>query len=230
MNNALLVLGVGISLWGGAIGLVIGLHRRSGVPYALLTVGAITGIGSLLVQVIVLQTIDRALLNILPLGALVAGLAAGFCEEIARFLGYHYLAPAAVTRGQALMIGAGHGLVVTLYTALMAVGLGLSLLGTDTARPDDPAALVSGALAEALNGLLPLLMHLALSWLVLQAFLRGQWFWLFGAIFFHTVAEIMAALLGPADAWSVVIWRLIVALFSLMIITRLRFTPPELEE
>ncbi|MBI5960881.1 MAG: hypothetical protein HY866_19235 [Chloroflexi bacterium] len=221
----LLVLGVAISLLCGAAGLVIGLHRRGAVPYALLTVGAITGILSLVVQVALLQVADRALLNILPIGALAVGIAAGFSEEPARFLGYHYLAPAAVTRGQALMIGAGHGLIETLYTALIAFGLGLSLLGYETTHPDDPAALVSGALAESLNGLLPVVMHMALSWIVLQVFLRGELFWLFGAIFFHAVIEIMAALLGSADDWMVVIFRLIVALVSLMVIVRLRDRP-----
>lgn len=206
------------------VGLAAGLHRRFHVPYALLTVGAITYILSLLAQALVLQLVDRALLGILPIGALALGVAAGFTEETGRLLGYQFLAPGAVTRPQALMIGAGHGAIEALYTALVSVGIGGSLIGSGAERPDDLAALLGGGLAEALNGLLPLIMHLALSWIVLQVFLRGQLYWLFLAIFCHVVIEIMAALLGPGDAWAVVGWRALVALFSLAVIARLR--PP----
>jgi uncharacterized membrane protein YhfC len=220
----LLVLGVGLSLVVSLIGLAAGLHRRFQVPYALLTVGAITYILALVTQAALLQLVDRALLGILPIGALALGVAAGFTEETGRLLGYHYLAPGAVTRPQALMIGVGHGAVQVLYTALVSMGIGLSLLGYSAERPDDLAALLSGGVAEALNGLLPVIMHLALSWVVLQVFLRGQLSWLFLAIFGHAVIEIMATLLGPSDAWAVVVWRTLVALLSLGIIARLR--PP----
>ncbi len=221
----IIVLLVGVALLGGVLIIVTGLHRRFAVPYALLTVGIITYVLSLIGQVAVLQLIDRTLLGILPVGALALGITAGFSEETVRLLGYQYLAPGAVTKAQALMIGAGHGLSETIYTALVAAALGLSLLGYSTNRPDDLAAVLSGALAEALNGLLPIVMHMALSWIVLQVFLRGALYWLFIAIFAHAVAEIMAALLGPNDAWAVVVWRALVAVLSLIVI--LRLAPPD---
>lgn len=220
----IIILLVGMALLSGVLIVVTTLHRRSSVPYALLTVGIITYVLSLIVQVALLQVIDRALLSILPVGALALGLTAGFSEETARLLGYQYLARGAVTRAQALMIGAGHGLSETVYTALVAAGLGLSLMGYGTTRPDDLAALASGALAEACNGLLPIVMHMALSWIVLQVFLRGELYWLFVAIFAHAVTEIMAALLGPSDAWTLVAWRALVAAIGLIVIFRL--APP----
>ena len=223
----LLILLVGISLLGTAGALAVWLHRRFGLPYALLTVGILTFIGALMVQALLLALVDRALLSILPVGALTLGLLAGFAEETARVLGYQFLARGAVTRPQALMIGLGHGFVGTIYTGALAFGLGFSLLGYGTERPDDLGALLSGAVAEALNGTLPLAMHMALSWIVLQVFLRGQIGWLFAAIFLHAVAEIMAALLGPADAWPVAAWRGLVALASLLIILRLRPPAPD---
>ncbi|HEX3050027.1 MAG TPA: hypothetical protein VHP83_05175, partial [Aggregatilineaceae bacterium] len=70
--------------------------------------------------------------------------------------------------------------------------------------------------------LLPIAMHMALSWLVLQVFLRGQIYWLFLAIFFHSLVEITAVLLGPNDTWQVVIWRALVALISLLILAWVR--------
>ncbi|HEX3052492.1 MAG TPA: YhfC family glutamic-type intramembrane protease, partial [Aggregatilineaceae bacterium] len=177
--------------------LAIRLHRHNALPYALLTVGIITYIVALLVQVLLLRALRSPLLAILPVGALTVGLLAGFTEELARFFGYQYLARSAETKPQALMIGLGHGFSETIYTGLLALGLGISLLGYGAERPDDLGALLSGAVAEAAHGLLPIAMHMALSWLVLQVFLRGQIYWLFLAIFFHSLVEITAVLLGP---------------------------------
>ena len=218
----MLVLLTGVGLLVGAGGIVRMLHGRYGVPYALLTVGVITSVGALIVQVLVLRGLDHALLGILPIGALAIGLAAGFTDEFARLLGYQYLAPGAVTRPQALMIGAGHGFTETIYTGLIAITLGLALMTQSTAPPTDRLAALSAAIAEALNGLLPIIMHMALSWLVLQVFLRGQLYWVFVAIFAHAVVEIMATLLGPSDTWPVVVWRVLIAVLSLIVIARVR--------
>ena len=223
--TGLIVILTGLLLLGSTAALVMGLHRSLGVPYALLSVGAITAIGSLIAQIAALQIIDRALLGILPVGAFVLGITAGFSEEWARFLGFQYLAPAATTRAQALMIGAGHGLVETVYTALIAISLGLSVLASNPASDQTALDDVSRASAQALNSLLPVILHMALSWLVLQTFLRSELYWVFIAIFAHAVAEIMAALLGPNDAWIVVGWRSIVALAALLLIRRLHGPP-----
>jgi uncharacterized membrane protein YhfC len=151
-------------------------------------------------------------------------MAAGFSEEIARALGYQWLARGAVSRPQALMIGAGHGLVPLLYTALIALNVGLAALaGANDTAPTPALTDTSRTLAEAFNSLLPVLMHMALSWLVLQVFLRGEIGWLFVAIFAHATVEIGANLFGPPHSWGVVIWRGLVALGSLAL---LRTLPP----
>lgn len=209
----------GVGLLGGAIGLVAWLHWRYGVPYALLTVGTITYLAALLVQLAAVQVLDRALLGILPVGALLLGIVAGFSEETARAFGYQWLAPGAISRPQALMIGAGHGLTPAIYTALVALNVGLSALAEGTGQGLALTS-VSRTVAEALNSLLPVLMHMALSWLVLQAFLQGQVGWVFAAIFLHAVVEISATLLGPPQSWGVVGWRGLVALGSIGLIRR----------
>ena len=214
------LMGGGLLAWTAA--LAAWLHRRFGVPYPLLTVGIVTYIVALGIQAALLGVVDRALLGILPVGALAMGVLAGFSEETLRALGYQMLTPGAVTRPQALMIGAGHGLTGTVYTALIAISVGLSALSGNAAGEAAPLSLVSRTWAEALNGALPVLMHMALSWLVLQAFLRGELYWLFVAIFIHATVEIMATLLGPNDAWSVVAWRALVALASVAAIVRVR--------
>jgi uncharacterized membrane protein YhfC len=217
----IIILLVGLALLAAAAVITIYLHRRFDQPYALLSVGILTYILALIAQYVLLGILDRALLGILPVGALAVGLLAGFTEEFARLFGFQVLARSTTTRPQALMIGAGHGFTLTIYAAILAVGLGVSLLGYGSDRPDDFGTLLSGALAEALNGILPVVMHMALSWIVLQVFLRGQLYWLFLAIFVHAVAEIMAILLGPDHAWMVVIWRMMIALISLIVIIRL---------
>ncbi len=221
MIYGIVIVLAGFGLLAAAWSLVGWLHRRFRVPYALLTVGVMTYIGALMAQVLVLQLLDRALLGILPVGALAFGIVAGFGEEIARFLGFQFLARSTTTRPQALMIGAGHGLTSVIYTALIAFGVGLSLIADGPDTVDDVGAVVSRTLAEAANSLLPVVMHMALSWLVLQVFLRGQLYWLFWAIFAHAVAEMTATLIGPGDSWAVVAWRAVVALVSLGVIFRL---------
>ena len=218
----LILIAVGLIVGGVAARLAIWLHRRWGLPYALLTVGMITYLVALFVQVTVLQMLGGSLLDVLEIRALTAGLLAAFTEEIARLFGFSVLARAVETRPQAMMVGLGHGLVHALYMALLAIGLGISLLGYGTERPDDLVALLAGAVAESLNGLLPLALHMTLSWMVLQVFLREAWGWLFLAIFLHAVSAITAGLLGPSDAWAVVGWWAIVALASVVLLIRLQ--------
>ncbi len=222
---ATLLTGAGLLI--AALVLITWLHRRYGVPYALLTVGMITYLGALLVQLLVVRAFDQGTQSILPLGVLALGVVASFSEETARALGYQWLAPGAVSRPQALMIGAGHGLTPALYTALIALNVGLSALAGANGGHDLTLADMSRTLAEALNSLLPVTMHMALSWLVLQAFLRGQVGWIFVAIFARAVVEITAVLLGPPTAWGVVIWRGMVALAALALIRTL--APPVTE-
>ncbi len=73
-----------------------------------------------------------------------------------------------------------------------------------------------------MGGALPLIMHMALSWLVLQVFLRGQIGWLFVAVVFHAASESMIVLLSPDATWAVAGWCALVALLSLGVIGAVR--------
>lgn len=222
------ILLVGSALPGAVSAIATALHRRYALPYALLTVGIITYSGAWFARVALLQVWDRALLGILPVGALLTGITVGFTEEIARLLGFQVLARSTVTRPQALMIGLGHALPWAIYTALIVTGTGLSMIGGAPDEPDDLTVMLSDALAGSLNALLPVIMHMALSWLVLQVFLRGELYWLFVAIFLHTTVAIMARLLGSSESWAVAGWYALVALLSLGPIFRLRGPAGEL--
>ncbi|HML21304.1 MAG TPA: hypothetical protein PKD09_06640 [Aggregatilinea sp.] len=215
---------VGAALLTGVFGLAVRLHRRHALPYALLSVGILTGMGALIVQTVLIRGLDRGLMGVLSIGALAIGLSVGVTHEIARLFGYQYLARSTVTKPQAMMIGLGHGLVQPVYNGLVAIGMGLSMIGGGGDRPDDPASLLSGAGADALNSFLPIFMHMALGWIVLQVFLRGEIGWLFAAIFLHSVVEMMAALIGTDASWLLAAWWLLVALTSAIILARLR--PP----
>ncbi|NDJ77433.1 MAG: YhfC family intramembrane metalloprotease [Chloroflexi bacterium] len=228
----MVVYGVILLLMGGSLVLSVvytarWLHRRFDIPYALLTVGIITYTVALVVQFVLIQFVDRALLGILAINALLVGLAAGFVEETTRLFGYQYLARSTVTKPQALMVGLGHALSDVMYPGLLAIGIALRMF-TDAGSTADAGGKFSTAAAEALSGMLLIPMHLALSWLVLQVFLRGEVYWLFVAVFLHTTAEIMAVLIDPDSAWLLTLWRALMALFSLGVLLRLE--PPRLKE
>ncbi len=219
----ILTLLLGASLLCALAWLAATLARRARLPRALLLVGILTATGAQIVQIVLLRGAEGPLLTILPIRALALGLGAGVVQETARALGYGFLARGAVTKPQATLIGLGHGLVEPAYTGLLVLALGLSLVGAGADRPDDPAGLLSGALADVLASLLPIVMHMALSWVVLQVFLRGEIGWLFAAIFAHSLVELGAAsLAGPGAAWPLVAWRAVVALASAVVLARLR--------
>lgn len=227
MVYGILLLVVGAGLLAASVAVARAIHRRWGTPYALLTVGIITYTAALVVQYVALQALGGGMMNILAIRAVALGALAGFSEEIARLLGYQYLARSAVTRAQALMVGLGHGAVETIYTGIVGLGLGVSMLGYGAAPPDDPGALIGGALAELVGGVLVLALHMALSWLVLQVFLRGEIGWLFGAIALHAASEIMIVLLGPDAGWAATLWRAIVAVIGIAIMIGVRQPVPQ---
>ncbi len=227
MVYGILLLVVGAGLLVASVAIARAIHRRWDTSYALLTVGVITYTVALIVQYVVLEALGGGLMNILATRAVILGALAGFSEEIARLLGFQYLARGAVTRAHALMIGLGHGIVETFYTGIVGLGLGVSMLGYGAAPPEDPGALIGGALAELVGGVLVLALHMALSWLVLQVFLRGQIGWLFVAIGLHAASEIMIVLLGPDAGWAAALWRGAIALISMGIILYVRQPIPQ---
>jgi uncharacterized membrane protein YhfC len=119
------------------------------------------------------------------INAVILGLAAGLCEEGARWFAYRFIVPEARSWPQGLMLGAGHGGA----EAMILGGLAGYVL---------VHSLVAGA-APTGHSLLPLLGtverifvladHLALSVLVLQVFVRGRGRWLFIAVVWHGLLD-----------------------------------------
>ncbi|MCI0709646.1 MAG: hypothetical protein L0154_05720 [Chloroflexi bacterium] len=154
------------------------LYRRYGVPVALMSVGAITFVGAFIAQTILLTLLPAGLLSVPLVGGVAVGLIAGFTEIVTVSIGFQYLAKSTVTRPQGVMIGVGHALLPMLFVALT---LTLTMLGqiSEGSIGDSADAEI---IAEPIVNLAPLAMHVSVSWLVLQTFLRNEAKWLFYGI------------------------------------------------
>jgi uncharacterized membrane protein YhfC len=176
------------------------LARRLGAPWPLFGVGAITFIGSQVVHLPLLQGLTRlfratgspvSVEHTLLFNAIVLGLAAGLCEEGARWLGYRFLVPNARRWRDALMLGAGHGGAEAIALGTLVVVTGLRTLTMATVPHGEPSLL------GALERVFALCSHLAMSVLVLQAFLRRTWLWLAAAIVWHALLDGSTVYFGP---------------------------------
>jgi uncharacterized membrane protein YhfC len=165
------------------------LARRFGSRWSLFGWGAVTFVGSQIVHLPLLQGLTLALRDVailqthaLVANTLILGVAAGVCEEGARYVAYRFLVPGARTWSDALMLGAGHG-------GMEAILLG-GLSGVTALRLGDAGA-AAGALVllGAVERVWALVDHLALSVMVLQVFVRGSVRWLLLAIVWHAVLD-----------------------------------------
>jgi len=210
------------------VGLAVGLRRRWGLPWMLVIAGAVTFVGSQVVH-LPLNAGISALFRFevlppisvawqLPFNAIVGGLTAGICEEVARYLVMRFWAKECRTWRQALVLGTGHGGIESLLTGLL---VGVTLANMVVLRSAGPASLglegeQAAALAQAVEAFwetpwyMPLLaaferlmamtLHLALSVTVMRIFRTGR-LWLLGAaILWHTAVN--AAALYAQGTWG----------------------------
>lgn len=230
------------------------IRRRTGAPWRLFFIGAVTFIASqvlhipfnFVVQRSGLLPSDTTLMTNLLVYAAFLGLSAGVFEETARYLTYRFWAKDARSWSRGLMLGAGHGgIEAILVGALAAVNFValLAAVNNETAMnalPADQRSMVTSALAQimdapagtlllgAVERVFAIAAHLAMSLLVLQVFLRRNIAWLFASIGFHTllnmVAVIAASRLNPFATEGIIG---LFALLALFIIFRLRTPEPE---
>lgn len=230
------------------------IRRRTGAPWRLFFIGAVTFIASqvlhipfnFVVQRSGLLPSDTTLMTNLLVYAAFLGLSAGVFEETARYLTYRFWAKDARSWSRGLMLGAGHGgIEAILVGALAAVNFValLAAVNNETAMnalPADQRSMVTSALAQimdapagtlllgAVERVFAIAAHLAMSLLVLQVFLRRNIAWLFASIGFHTllnmVAVVAAVRLSPFATEGIIG---LFALLALVIIFRLRTPEPE---
>jgi len=243
------------------LALGVWLARRLGTPWRLFFVGAGTFVLSQVVHIPLNLAIDRLVrAGLVPtpppayqllFSAVVLGLSAGLCEEVARYLVYRFWIKDARHWRPALMFGAGHGGVeailfggLALWGALNIIVLSQTDL-TTLGMPADQLAAVKEQLALALSypwwypllgtveRIFALATHVALAVLVLQAFKRRNLAWLLAAILWHAavdgVAVYLVGALGPGAGplWAEAALALF-ALAALGVIWALRepYAPP----
>lgn len=145
----------------------------------------------------------------LPFNAVFLGLSAGLFEELARAAAYRWWASDARSWRKGVLLGAGHGGIEAIILGglvLVAFANMLILRTPDAARlvPPEQMELVQQQVAAywsapwgitllgAVERAFTLVVHIALSVMVLQAFTRRQPLWIVGAILWHAVLDAMA--------------------------------------
>ncbi|MEM7117761.1 MAG: YhfC family glutamic-type intramembrane protease [Chloroflexota bacterium] len=191
---------------------------------------------------------DGQVLSRVILVALALGLSAGVFEEAARYLTFRFWAKEARDWASGLMVGAGHGgieaIILGVLAAVGIVNVYLILTGSlESLVPADAAGqaveqlaaaqeqvqeLVNGPryvlLLGALERVFALILHLSLSLMVLQTFIRRNIGWLLAAIGWHAIVN-AAAVAGQISGWTplqIEAMLGITAVISLFIIVWLR--------
>lgn len=176
----------------------------------------------------------------LLVNAVAAGLSAGVFESVARYLAYRYWAKEARSWSRGLILGTGHGGIEAVILGALALW---GFLQATAMRNANLAQFFSGEQLTAaqqqvsaywamnwytslLGGwerTFALLMHLAASLLVLQVFLRKQFYWLGLAIGWHALLDAGTVYLVTKHGvyWTEG-WVALMGLLSLGIILLLR--------
>ncbi len=138
--------------------------------------------------------------------AVLLGLSAGLCEELARYLALRYWLKEARSWRAAPMFGAGHGGIEAMILgalSLLAFIQLAALRGADLSVVVKPEQLVATraqvvaywaapwafSLLAPLERVFALISHLTLATLVMQVFLRGRLRWLWAAVGWHALLD-----------------------------------------
>lgn len=229
------------------------IRRKTGAGWRLFFIGAATFIFSQILHIpfnwLVGKTgllpTDLSIGMNLLIVAVFLGLSAGVFEEGSRYLAYRFWAKDARSWSRGMMLGAGHGGIEAILLGLILLINNFSLLMVannatlmSTIPAGQQATIMStaqqilqlpwyGVLLGAVERLFAVIAHLAMSVLVLQAFLRGSIRWLFLSIGFHgmlnAVAVIVAQRWGNYAAEGAMA---LITILSLFIIFRLRTPEP----
>lgn len=187
----------------------------------------------------------------LPFNAVVLGLSAGLWEELARYSAYRWWAKDARSWRKGVLLGAGHGgvealilglLVLYSFTQMLAMrGQDLSTLLGNRLTPAQLLALQAQldaywsaswttSLIGAVERLFTIPVQITLSVIVLQAFLRGQFRWVWLAVGWHALMDAVSVL--AANRLGIYGTEALIALFaliSLAILFALHRPEPEAE-
>lgn len=202
-----------------AIGLGVYLTRKFNLGWRLYLIGAagfiLSQVGHIPFNNWIGVLFQRGVLPVPPaawrleFNVIFLGLSAGIFEEVTRYAVYRWWARDARSWSKGLLLGAGHGGVEALFVAGIIL---LTYLNMVTLRGQDLTAFASGdqlealrqqfsfywsapwhmSLLGALERALAIPVHVALSILILQVFIRGQSRWLWLAILWHAMSNAVA--------------------------------------
>lgn len=193
------------------------MRRRGELAPTWLTTGVLLFMGAFIARTLLFFIFPTILLNNPVFGGVSIGLTIALTDTLARVIGYQTIAQEAVYREHAYLIGVGYAVL-----PLLSTGFGLLFDGVSHLYQGNGADISLGvSLAELLIAVASLILYMALSWLVLQAFIRGQLGWIFASMLWSgmvagTQAFILNGSLQPILVNSV--WWSIVALISMAIL------------
>ncbi len=176
--------------------------------------------------------------------AIVGGLSAGIFEETARYIMYRWFAKDARSWRKGLLAGAGHGGIESIIVGLIFFISFFQLAayrGQDLSKLVPPAQLPQlqatvqafwslpwyDSLLGAVERIVAITIHLSLSIMVLQVFIRRQPIWLFLAIGWHALWD--GVIVYAAMTWGMhpsIAIEVLSALLALGIIFALRQPEP----
>jgi uncharacterized membrane protein YhfC len=206
------------------------IKTRRPAGWGLFGIGALTfvlsQVGHIPFNWLILQRLAWVPTDNIVILAVFAGFSAGVFEEGARYLAYRYFARDARTWGKGLMLGAGHGgmeaillgvlgSLTVIQLALMQNGYLLDLVPPDVMPlvQEQITAVFTAPWYDALLGaverLFALCIHLSLSLLVMQQFVRGQRRWLIIAILWHAFVDALAVY--AVSNWGIYVTEALVA-------------------
>jgi uncharacterized membrane protein YhfC len=239
----LIMIGVPIVLWAY-------LTKRFNLTMSLVWAGAITFILSQIVHLPLNYALGLlkggrgVALWPLPAMALVAGLSAGVCEEVARYLALKFWKKEARSWEEGITFGAGHGGMESLILGLLVFSTFINMLimkngGLERLGLSGESLLRVKSQIEAfwsvpwyvpllggLERIFAITIHLAWTLLVLQSIVRSNILWLFYAILGHTLVDGVAVFM-KMKGYSTILLEAVVfifALFALWVIIKLRKT------
>lgn len=236
-----------VLMLGAPLALGVWLRKKWGLPWTLFLIGAVAFIASQVVHI----PLNAGLTMLfqqdwipagwlpsssspwrLPFNAVLLGLTAGLCEELARYLVLRFWLQEARSWPHAIVFGAGHGGLESLLTGLLVIVTIASMAvmrNRDLAAmglPPETVELAARQVTEfwALPAFMPLLaaaerlmsiiMHLSLSALVMQTFLRNRLWPLFAAIGWHSLVNaIVVFVLGT---WGMIAVEGVMVLLALI--------------
>jgi uncharacterized membrane protein YhfC len=164
-------------------------------------------------------------------GALLLGLSAGLWEELFRYAMFRWWAKDARSWGSGLLVGTGHGGAEAILLGLLVLYnfsnmIAVRNMDISTLVPADQLVTVQAqinafwsapwyyTIREAVDQFFTIPIQICFAILILQTFIRKQWYWVLLAIGFHTLVE--ATKVVAQNLLNVYLTELIIGVFAIL--------------